>query len=80
MRHNVTHPMNFKKIQFSICNFKVFFNILAPDYLVFGQNLSHHSFFVCATDATQSFAPIYRFNSKDTFINSIKNLILKKLV
>ena len=48
--------------------FQGFFNMLAPDYLVFRHNLSHHYYFVGATDATQSVAPIYRFISNDYFI------------
>ena len=39
---------------------------MAIDYLVLDK--FHHSYFICATDATQSVAPIYWFISKDTIL------------
>ena len=53
--HNVSHLIRFKEIQFSISRF---LNVLATDFLVFRENLSHHSYLVGATDSKQSVPPI----------------------
>ena len=63
------HPIYFlRKINIRFSILRIFFNILATDYLVFGQNLIYHYYFVGARDATQPVAHIYWFISKDTFI------------
>ena len=54
--------MNFTDIQFSIFNFKVIFNMYVPDYLVFGQNLSH---ILLVRQMRRTHISVF---SKDTFI------------
>ena len=51
---------------------------MAIDYLVFGQNLCHHSYFVGATDATQSVASVSGVSVTDLEIQSKRPRIRRR--